>query len=81
MLLTHFSFIWVFQILIGYSKFLRNAYLRILLFSNGYFRRCEWKLLSVSISGMSILIENWGYDSESWSDTLRKQFNNGINIT
>ena len=41
----------------------------------------EWKLLSVSISGMSILIENWGYNSESWSDTLIKQFNNGINIT
>ena len=37
MLLTPFSFIWVFQILIGYSKFLRNAYLRILLFSIGYF--------------------------------------------
>ena len=40
-----------------------------------------WKLLSVLISGMSILIENWGYNSESWSDTLIKQFNNGINIT
>ena len=38
MLLTSFSFIWVFQILIGYSKFLRNAYLRILLFSIGYFK-------------------------------------------
>ena len=35
-----FSFIWVFQILIGYSKFLRNAYLHILLFSIGYFCRC-----------------------------------------
>ena len=33
-------FIWVFQILIGYSKFLRNAYFHILLFSFGYFRRC-----------------------------------------
>ena len=32
-LLTPFLFIWVFQILIGYSKFLSNAYLRILLFS------------------------------------------------
>ena len=31
MLLTPFSFIWVFQILILYSKILRNAYLRILL--------------------------------------------------
>ena len=40
----------------------------------------EWKLLSVSISGMSILIENWGNNSESWSDTLIKQFNNGIKI-
>ena len=30
---------------------------------------------------MSILVENWGYNSESWSDTLIKQFNNGINIT
>ena len=69
MLLTSFSFIWIFQILIGYSKFLRNAYLRILLFSTGYFCRCQnfpvldtfnraWKLLSVLISRMSILIEN-----------------------
>ena len=33
MLLTPFSFIWIFQILIGYSKFRRNAYLCILLFS------------------------------------------------
>ena len=41
----------------------------------------EWKLLSVSISRMSILVENRGYNSESWSDTLIKQFNNGINIT
>ena len=32
MLLTPISFIWVFQILIGYSKFLRNADLRILIF-------------------------------------------------
>ena len=32
MLLTPFSFIWVFQILIGYSKFLKNAYLRIQFF-------------------------------------------------
>ena len=39
------------------------------------------KLLSVSISGMSILVENWRYNSESWSDTPIKQFNNGINIT
>ena len=31
-LLTPFSFIWVFQILIEYSKFLRNAYLRFMLF-------------------------------------------------
>ena len=38
----------------------------------------EWKLLSVSISGMSILVEIWGYNSESWSDTLIKQFNTGI---
>ena len=29
MLPTPFSFIWIFQILIGYSKFLRNAYLGI----------------------------------------------------
>ena len=36
-LLTPFLFIWVFQILIGYSKFLRNAYLRILLFFNWVF--------------------------------------------
>ena len=36
MLLTPFSFIWVFQILIGYSKFLRNAHLPILLFSIGF---------------------------------------------
>ena len=41
----------------------------------------KWKLLSVSISGMSILVENWGYNSESWSDTLIKQFNNSIKIT
>ena len=56
----------------------------------------EWKLLSVSfllflsfslycqtvsISGMSILVENWGYNSESWSGTLIKQLNNGIKIT
>ena len=31
MLLTPFSLIWVFQILIGYSTFLRYAYLCILL--------------------------------------------------
>ena len=37
------------------------------------------KLLSVSISRMSILVENWGYDSESWYDTLKKQYDNGIN--
>ena len=37
MLLTPFSFTWVFQILIGYSIFLRNAYLRILLFPNRFF--------------------------------------------
>ena len=36
MLFTPFSFIWVFQILIRYSKFLRNTYLCILLFSIGY---------------------------------------------
>ena len=41
----------------------------------------EWKLLSVSISGMSILVENWGYNSESWSYALIKQFNHGIKIT
>ena len=41
----------------------------------------EWKLLSVSISGMSIFIKNMGYNSESWSDTLIKQFNNSIKIT
>ena len=41
----------------------------------------EWKLLSASSSGMSILVEHWRYNSESWSDTLIKQFNNGINIT
>ena len=41
----------------------------------------EWKLLSVSISRMSILFENLGYDSESWSDTLLKQFDNGTNNT
>ena len=41
----------------------------------------EWKLLSVSISGLSILVENLGYNSESWSDKLIKQLNNGINIT
>ena len=41
----------------------------------------EWKLLSVSISVMSILVENWGYNSESWSDTLIKQFDNSIKIT
>ena len=40
----------------------------------------EWKLLSVSNSGMSILIENRGYNSEFWSDTLIKQFNNVNNI-
>ena len=45
------------------------------------FHDSEWKLLSVSISGMSILVENWGYSSESWSDTLIKQFSNGIKIT
>ena len=37
MLLTPFSFTWVFQVLIGYSKFLRNAHLRILLFQLGIF--------------------------------------------
>ena len=37
MLLTPFSFIWIFQILIGYSKFLRNTYLHILLFQLGIF--------------------------------------------
>ena len=37
MSLTPFSSIWVFQILIGYSKFLLNAYKPILLFSIGYF--------------------------------------------
>ena len=74
MLLTPFSFIWVFQILIGYSKFLRNAYLRIFFFFLiGIFVMLKlsmilqfvldtftpkWKLLSVSISGMSILVEN-----------------------
>ena len=41
----------------------------------------EWKLLSVLISGMSIPFENWGYNSDSWSDTHIKQFNNGINVT
>ena len=41
----------------------------------------EWKLLSVLISRMSILVENWWYDSESWSDTLKKQFINCINNT
>ena len=40
-----------------------------------------WKLLSVSISGMSILVENWGYNSECWSDTFIQQYNNGIKIT
>ena len=40
MLLPPFSFTWVFQILIAYSNFLRNVYLRILLFSIGYFRKC-----------------------------------------
>ena len=40
MLLTPFSFIWIFQIVIGYSKFLRNAHSRIFLFSIVYFRRC-----------------------------------------
>ena len=39
------------------------------------------KLLSVSISRMSIIVETLGYNSESWSDTLIKQFNNGINNT
>ena len=37
MLSIPFSIIWVFQILIGYSKFLRNAYLPILIFSIEYF--------------------------------------------
>ena len=37
MLLTSFSFIWVFQILIGYSKFLRNVYLHICFFQLGIF--------------------------------------------
>ena len=37
MLPTSFSFIWAFQILIGNSEFLRNAYLRILFFSIEYF--------------------------------------------
>ena len=41
----------------------------------------EWNLLSVSISKMSILVENWEYNFESWSDTLKKQFDNDINIT
>ena len=64
MLPTLFSFIWVFQILIGYSEFLRNAYLHILFFQLGIFvnRKAfhdftvfsdtftlECKLLSVSI--------------------------------
>ena len=41
----------------------------------------EWKLLSVSILKLSILVENWGYNSESWSGILIKQFNKGIKIT
>ena len=36
MLPSPFSFIWVLQILIGYSKFLRNVYLGILVFSIRY---------------------------------------------
>ena len=39
MLLTPFSFIWLFQILNGYSKFLRNAQLRILFFFNWIFSK------------------------------------------
>ena len=37
MLPTPFSFIWVFQILIGYSKFTKTEYLRILGFQLGIF--------------------------------------------
>ena len=90
MLLTPFSFIWVFQILIGYSKLLRNAYLHIFTFFLKLSMILQfvldtftpkWKLLSVSISRMSILVEKCGYNSESWPDTLIKQFNKGINIT
>ena len=37
MLLTHFSFIWVLQMLIGYSTFLINIYRGILIFQLGIF--------------------------------------------
>ena len=68
MLPIPFSFIWAFQILIGYSEFLRNAYLRVFfirvflymlklsiilqVFFSDTFTP-ECKLLSVSISKMS----------------------------
>ena len=66
MLITPFSFIWVFQILIWYSKFLRNASVRILLFSIIKLSMIlqfvldtftsGWKLLSVLISGITVLL-------------------------
>ena len=40
MLTTPLSFIWVLQMLIGYSTFLINIYFGILVFSIGYFCKC-----------------------------------------
>ena len=36
---------------------------------------------SFNFRDVYILVENWVYNSEFWSDTLIKQFDNGINIT
>ena len=72
MLPTPFSFIWVFQILIGYSELLRNAYMRIFFFQLSIFVNVkafhdftvfsdtftpECKLLSALISKMSISLK------------------------
>ena len=37
MLPTPFSFIWILQMLIGYSTFLKNIYLGVLVFQLGIF--------------------------------------------
>ena len=60
MLLTPFSFIWAFQILIGFSKFLRNAYLRTLLFSMGIFVDLKNSMILQFVlpNGISFLVKN-----------------------
>ena len=86
MLLTPFSFIWLFQILIWYSKFLRNAYLCILLFSIEYFwdvktfHDLDLSYFQFRFQGclFSLKIEDTILNPGL---TLIKQSNNGINIT